>query len=83
MVNLAARYTYSHTALPCAGCFDDEETEHDTDFDPDMLTNEGLYTICSVVMQLTIILKTRAADWAILQLMTSIDRKARDFEDYY
>jgi len=33
-------------------------------------------------MQLTFILKTREADWAILQLMTSIDRKARDFGDY-
>jgi len=34
-------------------------------------------------MQLTFELKTRAADWAILQLMTSIDRKARDFGDHY
>jgi len=42
IVNLPARYTYSHTALPCAEFFeDDEDTEHDTDFDPDMLTNEG------------------------------------------
>jgi hypothetical protein len=28
------------------------------------------------------ILKTRAADWAILQLMTSIDHKAQDFGGY-
>jgi len=41
IVNLPAGYTYSHTALPCAEFFDDEETEHDTDFDPDMLTDEG------------------------------------------
>jgi len=34
-------------------------------------------------MQLKFILKTRAADWVILQLMTSIDRKTRDFEDFY
>jgi len=40
-VNSAAGYTYSHTALPCAELFNDEETEHDTDFDPDMLTDEG------------------------------------------
>jgi len=41
IVNLPARYTYSHTALPCAESFkDDEDTEHDTDFDPDMLTDE-------------------------------------------
>ena len=39
IVNLPAGYTYSHTALPCADVFDDEETEHDTDFDPDMLTD--------------------------------------------
>ena len=27
-------------ALPCAEYFDDEDTEHDTDFNPDMLTDE-------------------------------------------
>jgi hypothetical protein len=32
----------SHIAHPCADFFkDDEDTEHDTDFDPDMLTDEG------------------------------------------
>jgi len=41
IVNLPAGYTYSRTDLPCAEFFDDEETEHDTDFDPDMLTDEG------------------------------------------
>jgi len=62
IVKLPARYTYSNTALPCGEFVDDEETEHDTDFDLDMLTDEGSYTLCGVVMQLTIILKTRAAD---------------------
>jgi hypothetical protein len=33
---------YSHTALPCADSFEDEEdTEHDIDFDSDMLTDDG------------------------------------------
>jgi len=42
IVTLLAGYTYSHTALPCAESFDDDEdTEHDTDFDPDMLTDDG------------------------------------------
>jgi len=41
IVNLPAGYTYSHTALLCAEFFNDEETEHNTDFDPDMLTDEG------------------------------------------
>jgi len=42
IVNLLAGYTYSHTALPCAEFFDDDEyTEHDTDFAPDMLTDDG------------------------------------------
>ena len=29
---------------------------HDTDFDPDMLTDEGWYTLCGAEMQLTFIL---------------------------
>jgi len=42
IVNLPAGYTYSHTALSCAKFFeDDEDTEHNTDFDPDMLTDDG------------------------------------------
>ena len=42
IVNSPAGYTYSHTALPCAEFFeDDEDTEHDTDFHPDMLTDDG------------------------------------------
>jgi hypothetical protein len=81
---LPARFTYSHTALRWAEFFqDDEDAEHDTDFNPDMLSDDGLYTNCCVVMRLTFILKTKAADRAILQLMTSIDRKTWDFGDYY
>jgi len=34
-------------------------------------------------MQLTLILKTKAANWVILQLMMSSDQKTRDFGDYY
>ena len=42
MINLPAGYMYSHTALPRAEYFeDDEDTEHNTDVDPDMLTDEG------------------------------------------
>jgi hypothetical protein len=42
IINLLAGYTYSRTALPSAEFFkDDEDTEHDTDFDPDMLTDDG------------------------------------------
>jgi hypothetical protein len=42
IVNLPAGYMYCHTALPCAEFFeDDDDTEHDTDFDPDMLTDDG------------------------------------------
>jgi hypothetical protein len=81
---LLAEYTCAHNALPCAVFFeDDEDLEHNIDFDPDMLSDEGWYTLCGVVMQQTFILKTRAADGAILQLMTSIDRKTQDFGDYY
>jgi len=42
IINLPAGYTYSNTALPWAEYFeDDENTEHNTDFDPDMLTDAG------------------------------------------
>jgi hypothetical protein len=34
---------YSHTALPSAQLFeDDEDTEHNTDFDPDMLPQQSV-----------------------------------------
>jgi len=69
IVNLPARYVYSHSSLPCAESFtlnrSAQDSEHNTDYDPDMLPDEGVsagqYTICCVVMQLTIILKTRVA----------------------
>ena len=69
IINLAAGYTYSHTSLPCAQSFTHDasaqESEHDTDFDPDMLPDEGTstgyFTLCCLVMQLTFILKTKAA----------------------
>jgi len=36
---------YSHTVFPSVESFDyDEDTQHDTDFDADMLTDEGAYT---------------------------------------
>ena len=42
IVNLPARYAYLHTALPCGEFFEhDEDTEHNTYFDPDMLTDNG------------------------------------------
>jgi len=42
MFNLLPGYTYSHTAFPWAEIFeDDEDTEHDTDLGPVMLTDEG------------------------------------------
>jgi hypothetical protein len=41
---LPASYAYSHTSLPCADSFtfdaSAQDSEHDTDIDPDMLTDE-------------------------------------------
>jgi len=48
IVNLLARYAYSHPALPCAevstGYSSAQASQHDTDFDPDILTDEGTST---------------------------------------
>jgi len=48
IINLLAGYTYSHTSLPCAESFtldaSAQESEHNTDFDPDMLPDEGTST---------------------------------------
>jgi hypothetical protein len=48
IINLLAGYTYSHTSLPCAESFtldaSAQESEHDTDFDPDMPPDEGTST---------------------------------------
>jgi len=48
IVNLPAGYPYSHTDFPCAEIFDHDasaqDSHHNIDFDPDMLTDEGTYT---------------------------------------
>jgi len=48
IVNLPAGYAYSHTSLPCAEFLtldaSAQDSHHDTDFDPDMLTDEGTST---------------------------------------
>jgi len=42
IVHLPGGHAYSYKGLPCAGFFeDDQDTEHDTDFDADMLTDDG------------------------------------------
>jgi hypothetical protein len=47
-VNVPAGYEYSHTALPSGECFtgDDsaQNSQHNTDFDQNMLTDEGTST---------------------------------------
>jgi len=61
MVNLLAGYAYSHTSCTCAEFSNldasAQDSQHNTDFDPDTLTDggtsTGLYTIYCVVMQLT------------------------------
>jgi len=44
MVNLPARYAYSHTSLPCAESFtvdaSAQNSQHDSNFDPDMLNDD-------------------------------------------
>jgi len=80
-------YVYIHTPLPNAQFFNldayAEDRKRDKDFIPDLLTDErtstGQYTISCVVMQLTSILPMRAAYWANLTVITSIDWKARMF----
>jgi hypothetical protein len=48
MINLPAGYAYSHSSLPCAESVtlnaSAQESEHDTDFDPDMLPDDGTST---------------------------------------
>jgi hypothetical protein len=42
IVTLPAGFAYSHTAVRCVEFFEhDEDTEHGTDCDPDMLTDDG------------------------------------------
>jgi len=63
---------------------DGKDSKREKDFIPDLLTDKGTctaeYTICRMVMQLTIILQIRAAYWVTLQTVTRIDRKKSDFE---
>jgi len=69
IVNVPARYAYSHTSHFCAALFTfdaaAQNRQHDTDFDPDMPNDEGTstgnYTVRCVIMPLTSVLKTRAA----------------------
>jgi hypothetical protein len=45
IVNLPVGYRYSHTDLSCRAFFDhDEDTQHDTNCDPHMLTDAGTHT---------------------------------------
>jgi hypothetical protein len=48
IINLPAGYGYLHTSLPFAESLtldaSAQESEHDTDFDPDMLPDEGTST---------------------------------------
>jgi len=60
-----------------------KDRKRDKDFIPDLLTDDGistgLYTICWVVMQRTSILQMRAAYWANLTVMESIDWNEQEF----
>jgi hypothetical protein len=46
--NLLARYVYSHSSLPCTEVFTldvyAQDCQHNTDCNPDMLTDEGTST---------------------------------------
>jgi hypothetical protein len=48
IVHLAARYAHSHISLPRAELFtldpSTQDSQHDTEFDPDILTDEGTST---------------------------------------
>ena len=48
IINLLTGYVYSHTSLPCAESFtlnrSAQDSEHDTDYYPDMLPDEGTST---------------------------------------
>jgi len=88
---LRAGYVYSDTSHSSSKNFtpdaDAQDSQHNPDFDPDILTDvvpsTSYYTRCWVVIQLTPILKMRAACWANLQVMRSIECKEWNFGDYY
>jgi hypothetical protein len=48
IINLPVGHAHSHTALPCAGNFTGNasalDNQHDNDFNPDMVTDEGTST---------------------------------------
>jgi hypothetical protein len=48
IINFQAGHTYSHTSVPCAESFtlnaSAQESEHNKDFDPNMLPDEGIST---------------------------------------
>ena len=48
IINLPARYAYSHTSLACAESFtldsSAQDSKHDTDFDAEMLPDDGTST---------------------------------------
>jgi hypothetical protein len=48
IIHLPARYAYSHTSLPCAQCFTldafAQDSQNDTAFDPDILTDDETST---------------------------------------
>jgi len=85
--NLPCSYVYLHTPLPSVQFFHldayGQDSQHDADLNPDLLTDEGTstgyYTICCVVMQRTSIVLTRATNWVNLQERMCIDRKGGDF----
>ena len=84
-------YVNIHTPLPhlqfCNLGAYAKDCKYDKDFNPDLLTDEGTstgqYTIRCVVMQLTSILQTTAANWANLTVKMSIDWMKRDCWVYY
>jgi len=81
--DLAPGYVYSFAPLPTTQSFNldanAQDSQHDTNFYPNILTDEetstGQYTICCVVIQLIFILQTGAAHWVNLQVRMSIDQK--------
>jgi len=85
------RYVYLHTPLPSTQYFNYDAYAKDCKrgkaFNPDLLTDKatftGSYTNGRMLIQLTSILKTTAAYWANLTVMTSIDGMETDFWVYY
>ena len=89
--NVTAGNAHSHTSLPCAeSCTVNtsaQDSKHDSAVDPHIRCEEGLctgwYTICCVVLPLTVLLKSRAVYWVNLAVITSIDQMAWNYGQYY